>query len=495
MEETNLQNEVKKEKPKKTPKQKVFFGLKIAGNVIFYSVLVFLFLLSIANINAGAGKNGIPNIFGTGFLSVQTDSMDAGVDALPDYYKDFKIKPFKSGDLVVCNILNDSKRQSLQVGDVITFQDSTIFKGEVVFNTHRIVYIDRDENNNITRLITEGDKQASYYGTVDADWIEAHTAAEFMNYEEQGYIQIFGTTNLGTIYAKATDVWYGGGTVADNIRNNWLLYFVLPVAVLLLVEIFFVIKNFMDYRNEKRGITKDGKVVVNQPVDMEAERERMKQELLAELRAQQMRDQSIANATIPVAPVVAADATSDEAEEVTATEEVAEDNSNDLADNSEESVTEEAPVVEETQVSEEAPVEEEQVETPTEEVAEVDTTPKNEVLEENNETVEETDAVLGDEKEPEQEVLEETSAEEKVEENPQEETPTEEVASDDASHPAIEEDDVEEEKAEEKPKKTRSTTAKKTSTTTKKSTSTKSTSKSTTAKKTTTKKTTTKKSE
>ncbi len=494
MEKTNLQNEVKKEKPKKTPKQKVFFGLKIAGNVIFYSVLVFLFLLSIANINAGAGKNGIPNIFGTGFLSVQTDSMDAGVDALPDYYKDYKIKPFKSGDLVVCNILNDSKRQSLQVGDVITFQDSTILKGEVVFNTHRIVYIDRDENNNITRLVTEGDKQASYYGCVNAEWIETHTNAEFMSYEEQGHIQIFGATNLNTIYGKATDVWYGGGNVANNIRNNWLLYFVLPVAVLLLVEIFFVIKNFMDYRNEKRGITKDGKVVVNQPVDMEAERERMKQELLAELRAQQMRDQSIANATIPVAPVVAADATLEETEEVTATEEVAEDNSNDLADNTEESVTE-APVVEETQVSEEASVEEEQVETPTEEVAEVDTTPENEVLEEKNETVEETDAVLEDVKEPEQEVLEEASAEEKVEDNAQEETPTEEVASDDASHPAIEEDDVEEEKAEEKPKKTRSTTAKKTSTTTKKSTSTKSTSKSTTAKKTTTKKTTTKKSE
>ena len=47
MQETNIQNDIKKEKPKKTPKQKVFLGLKIAGNIVFYSVLVFLFLLSI----------------------------------------------------------------------------------------------------------------------------------------------------------------------------------------------------------------------------------------------------------------------------------------------------------------------------------------------------------------------------------------------------------------------------------------------------------------
>ena len=49
-------------KEKKTPKQKVFLGLRIAGNVLFYTVIIFLFLFSLMNINAG-GKNGIPNLF------------------------------------------------------------------------------------------------------------------------------------------------------------------------------------------------------------------------------------------------------------------------------------------------------------------------------------------------------------------------------------------------------------------------------------------------
>ena len=49
---------------------------------------------------------------------------------------------------------------------------------------------------------------------------------------------------------------------------------------------FFVYKNFVAYRNEKKGVTKDGKIVAtNSEIDLEAERERMKQELLAELRA------------------------------------------------------------------------------------------------------------------------------------------------------------------------------------------------------------------
>jgi len=482
MQETNIQNDIKKEKTKKTPKQKVFFGLKIAGNVVFYSVLVFLFLLSIANINAGAGKNGIPNIFGTGFLSVQTNSMKASMDKLNDEYKNYKIKPFAAGDLVVVEVLNDSKRQCLQVGDVVTFQ-ATI-EGNVVFDTHRIVLIDKEEDK-IVRIITEGDMLAANYGTVNQAWVDENGNSKVLDYEEADRIQIFGESNLNLIYGKAKDVWYGGGKVADNIRNNWLLYFVLPVAVLLIIEIFFVIKNFMDYRNEKRGITKDGKVISNQPIDMEAERERMKQELLAELRAQQMKDESIARANVDTAPVIVADdIANDDIKEVEndAKEEIKEDN-NSLANEEvvEENTQEETvPTVEEDTPVEDnnetldAPVEAENNQEET--VVEEEVLP--EVEEDNN--VNEVEDITKPQ-EDEVETQEETQTEEtSVEKTPVESEVEETKQEDDASHPALEEDEA---PVEEKPKKTRSTTKK--STTEKKTTSTKTGAKKSTAKKTT----------
>jgi len=486
MQETNIQNDIKKEKPKKTPKQKVFFGLKIAGNIVFYAVLVFLFLLSIANINAGAGKNGVPNIFGKGFLAVKTNSMDASSEALISMkadYKKYKIKQFKAGDLVVVSILNDNTRQELNVGDVVTFEDK--INGETVFNTHRIVYVKRDSDNKIAKIFTQGDKSASLYGVIDAEWVASHTESELYDAEEADKIQVIGTTNLHTIYAKATDVWYGGGNVVDNIRNNWLLYFVFPVAVLLLVEIFFVIKNFMDYRNEKKGITKDGKVISNQPIDMEAERERMKQELLAELRAQQMKDESIARANVDTAPVIVADDVANEdikEVENDAKEEIKEDN-NSLANEEvvEENTQEETvpTVEEETPVEDnnetlDAPVEAENNQEET--VVEEEVLP--EVEEDNNVNEEE---VTTEPQENEVETQEETQAEEtSVEETPVESEVEETKQEDDASHPALEEDEA---PVEEKPKKTRSTTKK--STTEKKTTSTKTGAKKSTAKKTT----------
>ena len=51
-------SEVKETKQPKTTKEKVTFGLKIAVNVLFYAVIIFLFLFSIMNINAG-GKYGM----------------------------------------------------------------------------------------------------------------------------------------------------------------------------------------------------------------------------------------------------------------------------------------------------------------------------------------------------------------------------------------------------------------------------------------------------
>ena len=78
----------------------------------------------------------------------------------------------------------------------------------------------------------------------------------------------------------------GAGAVLSNIRQNWLFYFVIPIAVILLIEIVFVVKNFLDLRHQKNKaeLADDKEAML---LELEAEKEKMRQELLAELRAQQ----------------------------------------------------------------------------------------------------------------------------------------------------------------------------------------------------------------
>ena len=137
MENTQIVDNKKESKEPKSTKSLVLRILKIVGNVIFYVVIVLLFFFSLMNINSG-GKGGIPNIFGKGYLSVQSDSMSGKVTY--EEYKKFKIKSFAKGDLVNVDMLSKSAKAKLNVGDVITFWDIDI----KAYNTHRIVYATYD---------------------------------------------------------------------------------------------------------------------------------------------------------------------------------------------------------------------------------------------------------------------------------------------------------------------------------------------------------------
>ena len=270
------------EKVKKEPmtgKQKTIFGLKIAGNVVFYAVIILLFLFSIMNINAG-GKGGIPNLFGTGFLSVQSDSMKSSGN-LPSMYDDYDVKSFASGDLLKVKMLNDKEKKELQVGDVITFWDNKLEE----FNTHRIVYKSVDSNGNMTSISLQGDFSVSVKGVI-FDPTDSEHADTMLGLEQSGDIQTFSVDNMDNVKAKVTKVNYGAGKVMDNIQKNWLWYFVLPVLALLLFEIFMVVKNFMDLRAEKNkaNLATDKEAMM---AEIASEKEKMRQELLAELKAQQ----------------------------------------------------------------------------------------------------------------------------------------------------------------------------------------------------------------
>lgn len=439
MENTNIKNE--KEKQPKTPKELTLFILRIVGNVLFYSAIAVLFFFSLMNINAGR-KNGIPNIFGNGYLRVLTNSMhvDEG-KTLPEAYSNYKIKQFNctetkeeegktkilyKGDVVNVSMLGKKGYNKLKVGDVITYWDDDIeidnTKGG--FNTHRVTYIHKGDDGKVDVIYTIGDRDVSLYGLKDVD---SMSASERYDYENEHYVHVFGESNFSTIKAKVTSVNYKAGYTIYWIQQNWLFIFVIPLAVILAIEVALVVRNIILLRKEKnKAATPEG-----QGIDLESEKERLRRELLAELQSQ---------GVIATAPAEAA--TEEKVEEPKVEETSA--------------VEAEEPTVEEAKA---APAEE-----PTEETKEPET----------EEVKEETPA------EPE-EVKEEVKEEKATEEAPVEEAPVAEEATKEEepvvnNEEAVKEPDMsieeneEEPKAEEKKTPVKKAPSKKTSTTKKAST-------------------------
>lgn len=294
----NQDNDEKKKTPK-TPKQKVIFGLKIAGNVLFYAVIIALFLFSIMNIRGGNGSDGFPNLFGKGMLTVETESMShynykKEIDDKGNVYltrlnklsdEKWEGLPLSSGfdpnatnysgDLLFADVFNPNDASKLKVGDVITFKDPSL---KDALNTHRIVYINLKVDGTVDSFITEGDAQ--YYNQPFNQNDPKGSYNEALAF--QGVTQ---TVTINQIRGVVTGVGFGAGGFIKNIRQNWIWYFVVPVGVVLAVELFLVVRNILAYRNEKNGkpsnLTEEEKELLRQE-----EKERLRQELLAELRAQ-----------------------------------------------------------------------------------------------------------------------------------------------------------------------------------------------------------------
>ena len=255
---------------------KVIFGLKIAGNVIFYAVIILLLIFSIMNIKAGSSNGGFPNIFGKGFLAVKTESMERE-NEMPTEYNDYSIGEIKKNDLVYEKVLNSKSINNLKVGDVITFFDPSI----KALNTHRIIIIDKTDGV-VTRIVCQGDYSVSVIAKYDPT--DASKAAVNQTLIDRGDIQII--SDMSNVKGIVTGVKSSAGKVILNIQQNWLWYFVLPVLVFLLIEIFMVVKNIMDLKGakQKAELASNKEVMM---ADLEAQKEEMRKQILAELKAQQ----------------------------------------------------------------------------------------------------------------------------------------------------------------------------------------------------------------
>ena len=261
-----MENQVTVEK--KATKELVIKIAKIAGNAAFYALIVFLLLFSIMNIRGSKDTASYPNIFGRGMLAVVSDSMDGD-----------KEDSFQVGDLLIVKTFKEKDFNNLEVGDVVTFFDQEANNGQGGLNSHRIVYIAKTVDGQNERVVVQGDKSVKdrNYTYNPADTEHDHINGEMVSIGEVD--NLYAEDILG-VMVKVKD---GAGKTLLSVQKNWFFIFVLPVLVFLIFEVFMVVKNVMDLKNEKQ---KEELKKTNEELkaDLEAQKEALRAEILAELK-------------------------------------------------------------------------------------------------------------------------------------------------------------------------------------------------------------------
>ena len=226
-------------------------GRKIASiiiNVILVIAIVLAALCTYVSFVSTSG-NGVPNILGTAFFSVKTDSMYPTL--LP-------------GDLVVGKLVKDP--DTLRKGDIITYW--TIINGERVLNTHKIDEIFDGGEHYFFR--TKGDNNTT------ADPVTVHESEVVSQY-------VFRIPGVGKVF--------------DYLQTStgFLLVIVLPVFLFFLYHLIQFFRVLFEYQNVKNRIRYEeerGQIQDEAEAQEQKERERaaMEAELRERLRAELMAD-------------------------------------------------------------------------------------------------------------------------------------------------------------------------------------------------------------
>lgn len=273
------ENTTKELKTPMTTKQKVWFGVKIALNVIFYLLILLVLLFSISNIRAKNKNDQIPNIFGKGYLNVLSDSMTGD-------NKD----SFNTGDMIIVKIANKKNISKLEVGNIVTFYDYRLASNKgagSALDTHRIVYIDKTNNDSYV-YYTVGDKIAKQLN-FDASKLNADNYLTILNSLGSNNYQAFGSTEIRGIYSGK---WSGFGKNIQTINNHFIAIIIVPVAILLVFEIGVLVLNIMRAREEKLKLEmkETSQELANQETISADEKEKLKAELRAELLKEMLKE-------------------------------------------------------------------------------------------------------------------------------------------------------------------------------------------------------------
>ena len=218
--------------------------IKMSMNISFYLIIISLILFAVANMRIKK-ENNIANIFGYGFLSVQSNSMLGELD-----------DSFEKGDMIFVKLLDETDRENLSVGDIVTYYDMSIR----AFNTHRIVKVNLEEDY----VITQAD-----YNPVSQS---ANTSPDQpITFDQVIAVYDGHVANLGT--------------TLDYVQspNGFAVVVILPVLIILFYEGFNLLRNIMALNKEK--LESKYKEDLNKTHELlEIEKQKMREALMKELR-------------------------------------------------------------------------------------------------------------------------------------------------------------------------------------------------------------------
>ncbi|MCV2232324.1 hypothetical protein [Paracholeplasma manati] len=229
-------------------KSNILNVLKKVGNILFYTLIVFLLLFSISNLSVRSNKD-IANVLGRGFLPVISDSMEGN-----------NSDSFNKGSLVFVKLLSDEEKLDLEIGDIITFWDLNL----VALNTHRIVYVTP------SYVVTQGDKAAAISPyVIGGD--NTGVQYEIVTYNN---IKAIRTGDIG-----------GVGSAVSYLQTptGFAIFVIAPVVLLLAYQGYVLTKTLLAVNKEKI----EAKHAVDKEQLLEAEKERIRKELLEELKKEE----------------------------------------------------------------------------------------------------------------------------------------------------------------------------------------------------------------
>lgn len=212
--------------------------INIVVDVVVAVILAFALILAVSTIvSKKKGYDQYTEIFGSAYLAVESGSMQ------PTFYKN---------DLIKVKTIKVSEATNLDVGTVITFRTKFRNNDRIVLNTHRIVEV--IEENGTVKYRTQGDNRETN--------------------PNPDSILVLPEDVVGIYKGKASGI--GHVFLFMQTSTGFFVCVVLPT---LLIVVYCAVNLVLVIRKEKKKQTAEAIVA------KEDERERIRQELLAEMQA------------------------------------------------------------------------------------------------------------------------------------------------------------------------------------------------------------------